>query len=248
MVSKPGDNGALGLQILEWDSSFFGRRIARIEASGFATDGGAAAIEWCRRERVECAYLLVDADDQGSCDAALAQSFRLVDLRVTLSKLNSMVPEAVLGSPPVKVRAAVLADVDSLKVIARVSHRDTRFYVDGKFDRGRCDELYAVWIEKSCAGGAEQVYVAEVSGVAAGYITCHQDAGTGPIGLIAVAGAFQHRGLGCALGLTACRYFVSLGTERVSVVTSGRNAAALAFYQKLGFSVSSIQLSFHNWF
>ncbi len=159
-----------------------------------------------------------------------------------------MVPETVLGSPPLKVRAAVLADVDSLKVIARVSHRDTWFYVDGTFDRGRCDELYAVLIKKSYAGGAEQVYVAGVSGVAAGYSICHQDAGNGQIGLISVAGAFQDRGLGYALGLKACRYFASLGIERVSVVTSGRNVAALAFYQKLGFSVSSIQLSFHNWF
>ncbi len=53
---------------------FWGRRIARIEAAGFVTDCGAAALEWCRRERVECAYLLVDADDPGSRDAARAQS------------------------------------------------------------------------------------------------------------------------------------------------------------------------------
>lgn len=248
MVSGPIGSGVLGTQILEWDSAFFERRIARIEAAGLSLDGGTSVIEWCGREGVECAYLLLDADDQASCDAALAQCFRLVDLRVTLDILVSQVTVIAQTSPLVNVRSAVLSDINLLKALARVSHRDTRFYTDGKFNRERCDELYAVWIDNSCGGWAECVFVAEISGVLAGYITCHKNAVNGQIGLIAVDETFRHRGVGVSLGIEACRYFVNLGIERVSVVTSGRNAVALAFYQKLGFSVSSIQLSFHKWF
>ena len=248
MTTKPLDSAYAFARILEWDSEFFGQRIARVEAAGLVLDAGASVVQWCKHESIKCAYLIVDSNDQKGCDAALAQSFRLVDLRVTLGVSLPPLTDETPKSPPVLVRSAMASDINMLKAIARVSHRDTRFYVDDHFDRERCDELYAVWIEKSFLGWAEQVFVAEVADVIAGYITCHSHAGLGEIGLIGVGDSFRQRGIGLALGVAAGRWFGKVGDNRVSVVTSGRNAAALALYQKLGFRVSFIQYSFHKWF
>jgi dTDP-4-amino-4,6-dideoxy-D-galactose acyltransferase len=71
-------------------------------------------------------------------------------------------PEAAAGA---RVRPAAPGDVPELRRIAAASHHDSRFYHDPHFDRGRCDELYATWIEKSCADPAGAVLVAELAAV-----------------------------------------------------------------------------------
>jgi dTDP-4-amino-4,6-dideoxy-D-galactose acyltransferase len=241
----PSDVEAL-CRPVDWDSEFFGRRIARIDPFLLVRAGMAAAQEWCANGRIECAYLLADVTDQAAHDLAEAEGFRLVDVRLTL---DSIVPPPLTRVPADRlvIRAAGSGDVDALKAIARESHRDTRFYADGNFDRTRCDELYERWIANSCAGWADHVLVAETEGVAAGYLTCHLTDGAGRIGLVAVADSLRRRGAGLALIGAAGEWFAHHGAERMSVVTQGRNAAALGLYQAAGMTVRGIQLWFHKW-
>lgn len=237
-----------GCRILEWDSEFFGRRIARVEPSALAGPEAAAVAEWCTSERVECAYLVINPDDQAAIDAAHAQDFTLVDVRVTLEAVGA--PDVAVVAKPAGtiVRQAETSDVVTLKNIATESHRDTRFYVDGHFARERCDALYALWIGKSCAGWADRVVVAELAGRPVGYVTCHKRTGEGEIGLVGVAAASRGRGAGFAMIAEARRWFACEGLERVAVATQARNTAALRFYQKAGFTVRSIHLWHHKWF
>jgi GNAT superfamily N-acetyltransferase len=136
-----------------------------------------------------------------------------------------------------------------LRRIAASSHRDSRFYADPHFDRGRCDELYATWIEKSCRGEtADVVLVAEHAGEPAGYVSCLRgESGLGLIGLIAVDAAAQGLGLGSALMGAALRWLAERGASRVRVATQGRNARAQRFYQAHGLLTQSIGLWFHRW-
>lgn len=233
-------------RLVDWDSEFFGRRIARIEPALLVRTGMPAAREWCAREHIDCAYLLADVGDQAVHDLAQADGFRLVDVRLTL---ESVVPPPVTRVPAERlvIRAAGSGDVNLLQSIARESHRDTRFYADGNFDRTRCDDLYDLWIAKSCAGWADHVLVAETEGVAAGYLTCHLTDRVGQIGLVAVAASLRRRGAGLALIAAAGEWFAQHGAERMSVVTQGRNVAALSLYQAAGMTVRKIQLWFHKW-
>ena len=236
-----------GCEILEWDSDFLGRLIVRVDAQALQAAGAAAVEEWCNGQRAECAYLLVGADDQRTLDLAQASGFRLVDLRITLAGEAS--PRAPSGPPrDHTVRPLRPEDIPALRAIARESHHDTRFYADPHFDRQRCDDLYDLWIAKSCQGWADQVLVAVQGEAPVGYVTCHLRPDEGQIGLVGVAKA--SRGHGCAGTMIdeTLRWFAQHGTARVSVATQGRNAAGLRLYQRAGLSVRSIECSFHRWF
>jgi dTDP-4-amino-4,6-dideoxy-D-galactose acyltransferase len=233
--------------VLPWDSEFFGVRIAQIDAAAFVEPHRAGCLRWCHDQHIDCAYLFVDCADQGLLDAASATGFRLVDIRLTLRVAAGDVPEH--NAPEgVELRASRESDIEELSMIAAGAHRDTRFYVDGRFGRDRCDALYQLWIAKSCRGWADHVVVAERAGEAVGYVTCHKSPGGGRIGLVGVAHAARGAGVAHAMIGEAVRWLGGEGIEDVSVATQARNAAGLRLYQKSGFAVRSIECGFHKWF
>ena len=148
----------------------------------------------------------------------------------------------------IELRASRESDIEPLSLIAAGAHHDTRFYVDGRFGRDRCDALYQLWIAKSCRGWAEHVVVAERAGEAVGYVTCHTSPGAGRIGLVGVAQAARGAGVGHAMIGEALRWLRGQGAEDVSVATQARNSAGLSLYQKSGFAVRSVECGFHKWF
>ncbi|MEP7359390.1 MAG: GNAT family N-acetyltransferase, partial [Anaerolineales bacterium] len=230
---------------LEWDSEFFGARIARLKTATPDAAGMQAALAWCRRERIDCLYFLADSTNPAASDLAQDHQFRLVDLRVTLA---GAARANTAAASPASLRAAEPSDAERLKAIARVSHRDTRFYADEHFPAGRCDALYETWIEKSVNGYADCVLMAEENGQALGYVACHlKPAAAGQIGLLAVAPGAQQRGLGQHLLRAALDWFHGHGVERVTVVTQGRNVKAQRLYQRAGFVTESIHLWYHAW-
>jgi len=227
---------------LPWDSEFFACRVARVLGGRLDRERLAAIEAWCRAEAIDCLYFLADSGDPATAALAEEAGFRLVDLRVTLGRsLAGFDPPAAVSS----VRPARAGDVPELRRIAAVSHHDSRFYADPHFDRGRCDELYATWIEKSCR--EDMVLVAEHEKRPAGYISCLLSGDRGDIGLLAVGAAAQGRGLGGALVGAALRWFVDRGAARVRVVTQGRNTRAQRLYQAHGLLTHSIGLWFHHW-
>jgi dTDP-4-amino-4,6-dideoxy-D-galactose acyltransferase len=273
-------------RLLEWDSAFFGRKIA--SAGDRPLDRGAMerVIDWCGEQSIDCVYLLVEASDVATTRLCAENEFRLVDIRVTydlgIAQSDAAAPNAAIErdveersesmSDPMrrstnarrttdtrpshassdrlaKIRTSRDSDIPALRAIAAKSHVDSRFYADGRFDRARCDELYATWIEKSCRGWADVVFVAEHDGSPAGYLSCHaREAKRGEIGLVGIDERAQGRGLGRALVDAALRWFAERKLERASVVTQGRNVPAQRLYQSAGFRTSAVQLWHHRWF
>jgi ribosomal protein S18 acetylase RimI-like enzyme len=233
-------------EVLPWDSEFFGCRVGRVRGGRLDRGRLAAIEEWCRAEAIDCLYFLADSGDPATAFLAEAAGFRLVDLRVTLEGKASRLHLPEVAS---SIRAARADDLPELRRIAAVSHHDSRFYADPHFDRGRCDELYATWIEKSCR--EDMVLVAEHEERPAGYISCVLSGDIGDIGLLAVSAAAQGRGLGGALVGAGLRWLVDRlvdrGAARVRVVTQGRNTRAQRLYQAHGLLTDSIGLWFHRW-
>jgi dTDP-4-amino-4,6-dideoxy-D-galactose acyltransferase len=203
---------------------------------------------WCRSKAVDCLYLLADPDDAPTVRLAEQSGFRLVDLRLTLRRrlgnehLSVQCTEAT-------IRRAMAGDIASLRALAGKSHRDSRFYFDGTFPRERCDALYETWIEKSCAGFADVVLVAERQGDVVGYITSKAlEPALGQIGLLAVDERAAGLGLGGALVSEALKWSRDRGHTAVRVVTQGRNLRAQRCYQRAGFVSDSLFLSYHRWF
>ena len=51
------------VEYLDWDSRFFGRRIARVRGHHLNDHLVAAILEWCSTQRIDCLYFLADAGD-----------------------------------------------------------------------------------------------------------------------------------------------------------------------------------------
>jgi dTDP-4-amino-4,6-dideoxy-D-galactose acyltransferase len=230
-------------QFLEWDSAFFGFRIGRLQPDSLTPEVVADALSWCRREKIRCLYFLARPDSPETTALAESHGFRLVDIRLTLRRK----PDRAHG-PYNFVRPCREADLPTLRRIAAASHRDSRFYYDAGFPAALCDALYKTWIERSCNGYAEAVFVADYRDQPSGYISCHVNGSVGSIGLIAVAENARGRGLGSQLVAAALAYFSQTRCSEVSVVTQGRNCAAQSLYQTTGFRTASVRLWYHRWF
>jgi dTDP-4-amino-4,6-dideoxy-D-galactose acyltransferase len=233
---------------LDWDSQFFGKRIARAKASCLTEESVSEIEAWCRLHKIDCLYFLANFADQRTTQLAQDNLFRFVDVRVTFDLVVETAKGVSGNSSEVTIRNAEEDDIQALRLLARNGHRDSRFYYDGNFPVSLCDELYEIWIEKSCRGWANRVLVATQYGQVNAYLTCHlPNATLGQIGLIAVGEKAQGKGIGRSLVLNAIRWFAEKGVCNVKVVTQGRNVRAQRFYEQCGFTISSAELWFHRW-
>ncbi len=231
---------------LEWDSNFFERRIARLNHPRLDEAILAGSLRWCNQNRIDCLYFLADSDHAETPRLAAQNDFLLTDVRVSLAR--SMVGEPDKATADNAIRLAREEDLSLLRSIAKAAHRDTRFYFDEHFDRAKCDLLYQTWIGNSLQGFAQAVWVVEWDGKAVAYLTGHLDGEESRIGLVGVSP--DHRGKGLATRLI--RRFLSWSREqgalRATVVTQGRNVAALRLYQRNDFLTDSLRLWYHRWF
>jgi len=234
------------VRFLEWDSEFFGVRIASMAPAKLDDQSLLGVVDWARTEKIACLYALSDADDIATLRRLESAGARLVDIRMTFERrLDGPTPAHGADA----IRTARESDIAALRKLAAASHTASRFFADGGFERARCEELYATWIEKSCRGWADRVLVAELDGRLAGYVSCHVREGSrGEIGLVAVAPEAQGRGLGAQLVDSAVEWLAERELSRVTVVTQGSNAGAQRLYQSRGFRTSIVQLWHHLWF
>ncbi len=230
---------------LEWDSEFFGFGIGRIDAAQLDDAVVAAAREWALASEVRCLYFLAGADDAATTRAAERAGMACTDIRMTFEQtLGGQEPD----SCPPDIRQWRPDDLPVLRAIAGSSHADTRFYADPHFARERCDALYETWIERSCAGFAQTVLVAQGDdGRALGYVTGHLRGDAASLGLIAVAPEAQGRGLGPRLVNAFLAWSAGQRATRAMVVTQGRNVRAQRLYQRCGFLTSAVQVWYHFW-
>lgn len=237
-------------RFLEWDTAFFGLRIARIDSSHLTDTALPEALAWSSEQRIQCLYFLCAADDDVSVRLAETHGFHLVDLRVSLlwRRADESAPAAAQASETI-IRPLEVQDTAAIEGIASTAYQDTRFYYDRHFGPDRATALYREWARKSCNGGADAIFVAQRGHKVGGFITCHvQSPQRGQIGLVGVDDAMRGAGLGRLLVGAALAYFSDRGVGAVEVVTQGRNVAAQRLYQKCGFRTDSLYLWYHKWF
>ena len=229
---------------LEWDSTFFGVPIARVDPPVLDESGASRALDWCRRERIRCLYYLCPLDP-AAMRVAEAHGFQAMDARVTLTRPGDLPTPSMDAS----VRDYQEDDREPLREIARAAFRGTRFDADPHFAAGRAHDLYDVWLTRSCEGWARRVLVATTGAGPIGFVTCHDDSEAAwRIGLIGVAESARGRGAGGALVRSAIATSAASGARVLSVVTQGANIQAQRLYQGAGFLTSAVDLWYHRWF
>jgi len=242
-------NGDNLCQYLDWDSNFFGFRIARCTQERLTPESVQAIIDWCKFHRIDCLYFLGDVSDGSTIILAHDNKFRLMDIRLEFENNlgNFSTEEDALFSD--EIRQCSEDDIAALRAMAGVNHHDSRFYYDKRFPTSLCNALYETWIEKSCRGYADVVFVSTVQGKPAGYCSCHiREQNIGEIGLLGVGSNWQGMGLSQKLIDRSLAWFAARGVTRVKVVTQGRNFSAQRLYQRKGFLTRSMQLWYHRWF
>jgi GNAT superfamily N-acetyltransferase len=207
-----------------------------------STEFAARVDRWADEQEIACVYFLASGDDPASAHVAESVGFHLMDLRTELRR-GAAPPESTKDLRPAREH-----DREALRAIARSSHGITRFYADPRFPDDRCNDLYATWIDRSLDGWAQAVLVADAEGGPSGYVSVHLDGDQGSIGLIAVDKRARGRGLGEALSRGAVGWCAREGATSVSVVTQGRNAAALRTFERAGFRAQSVGIWFHKWY
>ena len=230
---------------MDWDSEFFGARIARIEGGHLSDATIDRVLQWRSDHQAACLYFLCASDDDESVRVAERNQFHLVDIRMELSWRVRKVEDDSAGD----ARLCQRSDLPQLQQIASGSYELSRFYFDRRFTRTQASAFYREWITKSCDGSADAVFVLPLQDLIAGFITCHRESPEqGRIGLVGVSENARGAGAGRALIKTAQRYFFDQGAKEVFVVTQGRNIAAQRLYQANGFRTHSMRLWYHRWF
>lgn len=232
-------DGAALCEVLDWDSSFFGRPIAKVSRSRLTSEEATQVRKWAIEHRIKTVYFLAQLDDISSVWAAEAVGFRLVDVRVTYEHKS---PKSFSDA---RVRAAVPGDQAELEAIASRAFESTRFACDPAFGAADAARLYREWLRKSLGGWAKHTLVAESQGRPAGFVTCHLNTVYGSIGLIAVDAQEKGKGWGQALVRCANGWLQQAGALSISVVTQGANLQAQRVYQSAGFTIKSVEIWFH---
>lgn len=232
-------------QHLEWDSQFFGLRIARILGESLEKNALDAALRWCEEQRIDCLYFLCKPDDDRSVTEAESAGFHLVDVRVELNWKVQTISEPA----PNPIRLYQETDLAELRQIAAEVYTDTRFGFDQRFDQKRVSELYEQWLTQSCQTEKQAVFVVAPDTEALGFITCQFDSNdVGRIGLLGLKREATGKGYGQNLVQAAQHHFFQAGAQEVRVVTQGRNIAAQRLYQSCHFHTCKLGLWYHKWF
>lgn len=233
--------------VLDWDSEWFGVRVARLREPRLNQETLQNALSWCGDQQVDCLYFLAGLDDFETLRLAAEAGFVPVDIRVTLSQL--LEPQATEPSGPVaNVRLFRPEDRRALKTIAGRLHTHSRFFFDVHFDRSKAKAMYERWFERCVENRHGWILVAEHESKPAAYSACELLGNHGRITLFGVADSAQGKGLGSTLlEATLAKLRQSLASS-VSVVTQLRHLRSVQLYQKHGFRVAALQQWYHKWF
>lgn len=230
--------------MLDWDSSFFGLRIARYMRSGMTPAQASRVGSWCASTEVDCLYFLADPGDGASLGSAHRLGMRVAGTRVELrASIARMPTRDEAGS----ARPALLSDIPRLEELAGVIHTSSRFFVDPGFGRRKASAMFASWIGKCSADPRCTLLVAGDVGRPDGYCAVGERGGEGVIELLGIAPENRGGGLGRSLLAAAADSMRCAGLETVSVVTQAGSAGAVGFYERLGFVTDRVGIWFHYW-
>jgi dTDP-4-amino-4,6-dideoxy-D-galactose acyltransferase len=236
------------VRFLPWDSDFFGKRIARVIPTTLNQVDLDMIDAWGKENRIDCVYFLSESVGGAELTPVQKAGFRLMDLRVTfILHLNKTSDRA--ASDFSAIFPANLTDIPMLRDIAAQNHRDSRFYSDINFNRAISDALYATWIEKAVRDPKQKVFVYRQQGEPIGYVTYSiHESKYAEIGLVGISPTCQGKGIGFQLIEFSLQQMENDQLCHVTVVTQGKNVAALNLYEKTGFRILKIESWFHKWY
>jgi dTDP-4-amino-4,6-dideoxy-D-galactose acyltransferase len=227
------------IERLNWDSSFFGYEVGKVEVNNSS---------------------FFDLDDfiQKTKDFKLIYLFSKqilnspkiieVDRKVVLSQFCT----EIKGENNIKLQSFNVEKhrFDELKKLALESGIYSRFYIDKNFKNQEYEKLYTRWIENAVnADSALDIVIAvNNSNSIIGFATLNKkNELLADIGLVAVSKESRGIGVGKQLMEEVVLRSKQFGFEEIQVVTQMNNIAAMNLYQSTNFKIKEITNIYHIW-
>jgi len=236
------------VQILEWDSNFFGIPIARILPAKLLVEELGQVISRLKKENVKLAYWASNPNDEESQTAAQLFYGFLADKKATFVMDISQICKPSDSFDWVIEEYSDILPCTGLENLAIQAGICSRFKRDFRIPERKFVDLYLLWIRNSVNRQlADVVLVAHLSGNIVGMVTVVEKNGRGCIGLLAVTEEMQGKALGVTLVREAHAWARRRGLVSAQVVTQGENIASCNLYKKCGYRIERVEYFYHFW-
>jgi dTDP-4-amino-4,6-dideoxy-D-galactose acyltransferase len=233
-------------EILEWDSSFFGYPVGKINASGIKPGTLTGIIAEAKNKGIRLIYLFTDPVDHISQNAAKVNAAKLVDQKITfyikidasvISTTDTCIEQFELGYPS-----------SQLINLSIQSGLFSRYKTDLEFKNNEFEKLYLAWIENSVNKKiADCTFVYKEAGKELGFVTFKVRNNYGEIGLIAVDESSRGKAIGRKLTAAVINLLYEKNVTDLQVATQADNVLACNFYKKTGFKEIRTESIYHIW-
>lgn len=230
------------VEILSWDSEFFGVPIARVSLDGLDEAGLATVDAEARELGVQCLYGFLDPIDVAATVVVQQHGWRFVEAG-TLFELR-------LSEPPipkpegVTFRLGNVDDVPSVIDISRTMADWSRYAVDPRFGPVESRRLQDAWLDRAARGsdGVHSLMVAESAGEVIAFIGRVLT----PQPRVDAVGTTR-RGSGAARYLIEEARAWAGDQPLLGGPIAARNVAALRYVSHCNYRVCRVEYVYHRW-
>ncbi len=233
------------IDLLEWDSDFFGVRIGRVSLDGAGPKELAGVDEEARDLGVQCLYGTLDASLASEVTTSyLAQRFgyRLVEVSQLFARPAGpyIPPKPTTAS----VRRGTLDDVVHLESAFDALAPWSRYGADPRFGHDAARRMHRAWVERAAREADERLLaIAEDESGIIG-VSTNVWSPTPRVDFMGVT----KPGSGAAQALMgALMDWAGDTRETQAGPCAARNIAVLRYVEGCGFRVSRVQYMFHRW-
>ncbi len=235
---------AIQYKLLEWDSSFFGYPIGKLQENAISREALFSLMQEEREKGTKLIYWFVKPDDTLSIAMANQLKLKPIDVKVTFQKtpVDKHLDTGISSILNSELSPAILS-------LALQSGWQSRFKVDQNFNNNEFERLYTTWIEKSLGGELTlDVLGYTKNNEILGLSTIeNKDDKSASIGLIAVDEQARGMKIGTKLMEASEHICFKKGIKNLSVSTQRSNKQACRFYESLGYTLSDEVNIYHIW-
>jgi dTDP-4-amino-4,6-dideoxy-D-galactose acyltransferase len=228
------------IQILDWDTNFFGYKIGKL----VLTKNAEIEAAFFKTEDYNLIYIF---SEHTLSDSNLKQiGAQLQDTKIEFIKKISLDKDYSISHNEVEIKPLSKL-TDSLFHLVLESGLYSRFKGDKHFVNHEFERLYKAWIEKTLNDEQGKVIGAFVKDELIGFVSLSIKSGIADIGLIAVDEKARGKHIGKMLLYAAYNYAKMHKSIAITVVTQEKNIDAMHFYQNNGFEIDKKNYIYHLW-
>ncbi|MBW8523163.1 GNAT family N-acetyltransferase [Chryseobacterium chendengshani] len=221
----------LKINDLKWDSSFFNKKIGKVEITDEVFN-----IEEHLLKSYDLIYIFSSQKLKNN------ETSTLVDEKVTyFKKIEKSEDHSEI----------LFYDNNCHEQLIKLglqSGKYSRFNLDPNFVNNEYENLYTQWVNNSISNADTEIIIEEFENLVVGFVTVvKNNAAQGEIGLVAVDEAHRGKGIAKKLMKQALAYFYKNNIKEVRVVTQLFNKPACKLYESVGFEIEDVKYIYHHW-